>query len=203
MGCQRGHDGQGASPTESDLSMLSSSGISSVESSLTELMVKPLVAYVWQDVVMILLTLFYFQQSLNMSGSSTSGVSPPSVNPFSNQGLQQQLTYQQQQALQNSKLQAALQQNGLAQLGSLTGNDMSPQSLQTLQTNLQNLQELANLQNLQAWQNLRNLQSLQVILCSWFKLSFQLIIDCQIGYCWERKWIIFSFKRIFWQWGRS
>lgn len=39
MGCQRGHDGQGTSPTESDLSMLSSSGISSVESSLTELMV--------------------------------------------------------------------------------------------------------------------------------------------------------------------
>lgn len=140
MGCQRGHDGQGTSSTESDLSMLSSSGISSVESSLTELM-----------------------QSLNMSGSSNSGVSTPSVNPFSNQGLQQQLSYQQQQALQNSKLQAALQQNGLAQLGSLTGNDMSPQSLQTLQTNLQNLQELANLQNLQAWQNLRNLQSLQAI----------------------------------------
>ena len=44
MGCQRGHDGQGASPTESDLSMLSSSGISSVESSLTELMVKLIVA---------------------------------------------------------------------------------------------------------------------------------------------------------------
>lgn len=40
MGCQRGHDGQGTSPTESDLSMLSSSGISSVESSLTELMVE-------------------------------------------------------------------------------------------------------------------------------------------------------------------
>lgn len=40
MGCQRGHDGQGTSPTESDLSMLSSSGISSVESSLSELMVK-------------------------------------------------------------------------------------------------------------------------------------------------------------------
>ena len=39
MGCQRGADVQGTSPAESDLSMLSSSGISSVESSLTELMV--------------------------------------------------------------------------------------------------------------------------------------------------------------------
>lgn len=100
-----------------------------------------------------------------MSGSSVSGTSP-GVNPFSSQGLQ--LSYQQQQqALQNSKLQAsfqaALQQSGLAQLGNLTGSDMSPQSLQTLQTNLQNLQELANLQNLQTWQNLRNLQSLQVV----------------------------------------
>lgn len=162
MGCQRGHDGQGTSSTESDLSMLSSSGISSVESSLTELMVR---CY-----SLVLLKCHNdsnnadLQQSLNMSGSSNSGVSTPSVNPFSNQGLQQQLSYQQQQALQNSKLQAALQQNGLAQLGSLTGNDMSPQSLQTLQTNLQNLQELANLQNLQAWQNLRNLQSLQAII---------------------------------------
>lgn len=105
-----------------------------------------------------------------MSGNSGSGVTPNSSNPFANQGIQQQqLSYQQQQqqALQNSKLQAqlqaALQQNGLSQLGSLTGSDMSPQSLQTLMTNVQNLQELANIQNLQAWQNYRNLQSLQVI----------------------------------------
>lgn len=41
MGCQRGsHDNsQGNSTNDSDLSLLSSSGISSVESSLTELMV--------------------------------------------------------------------------------------------------------------------------------------------------------------------
>ena len=100
---------------------------------------------------------------MHMSGSSGAGVS--ASNPFAAQGLQ--LSYQQQQQLQNSRLQAtlqaALQQSGLAQLGSLTGSDMSPQSLQTLQTNLQNLQELANLQNLQAWQNLRNLQSLQAM----------------------------------------
>lgn len=44
MGCQRGsHDNsQGNSTNDSDLSLLSSSGISSVESSLTELMVFPL-----------------------------------------------------------------------------------------------------------------------------------------------------------------
>lgn len=105
-----------------------------------------------------------------MSGSSNSGMSTsPSVNPFGNQSMQQQqLSFQQQQqALQNSKiqaqLQAALQQNGLGQLGNLTGGDMSPQSLQTLMTNVQNLQELANIQNLQNWQNYRNFQSLQVI----------------------------------------
>lgn len=40
MGCQgRNNDGQGTTSTESDLSMLSTSGISSVESSLNELMV--------------------------------------------------------------------------------------------------------------------------------------------------------------------
>lgn len=135
-----------------------------------------------------------------MSGSSTSGVSPSNGNPFATQGLQQQLTYQQQQALQNSKLQAALQQNGLAQLGSLTGNDMSPQSLQTLQTNLQNLQELANLQNLQAWQNLRNLQSLQVILAYFMFHFLEYKIGSFTGDCWERKRIIIIVEWVLWDW---
>jgi len=40
MGCGQRHDGQSTSQNESDLSMLSSSGISSVESSLSELMVR-------------------------------------------------------------------------------------------------------------------------------------------------------------------
>jgi hypothetical protein len=106
-----------------------------------------------------------------MSGSSATGVSSPTVNPFAGQGLQMSSAYQQQAVSQMQKqqqssmasLQAALQQSGLAQLGSLTGNDLSsPQSLQTLQTNLQNIQELANLQNLQNLQSLRNIQSLQV-----------------------------------------
>ena len=62
MGCQgRGNDAQGTASTESDLSMLSTSGMSSVESSLNELMV-------YLTLGLHLLEIFHFHLYLYLSG---------------------------------------------------------------------------------------------------------------------------------------
>lgn len=62
MGCQgRGNDAQGTASTESDLSMLSTSGMSSVESSLNELMV-------YLTLGLHLLEIFHFHLYLYLLG---------------------------------------------------------------------------------------------------------------------------------------
>jgi len=81
---------------------------------------------------------------------------------------QQQLLFQQQQVVENrkthSQLQAYVQQIVLPQLGSLTIDDVSPQSVLMLLTKIENFQAvLGKALNLQNSQNYRNFQSYPVI----------------------------------------